>query len=192
MGRGPTGNGRSVGGLRPCTPFGGNLTGVEAAALTWFGKHAKDLTLPEAALIAGLPQSPSRLRPDRHPERARKRRGYVLKRMAVCGFISQQELEEALLHPVRIHPDGKTLTKPFSNPQWTNYLSENYPDAARLETTLDRDTQRIAEAALRGAIVRLRPRGVTNGAVVVIENESSAVRGMAGSADLFSQVDRFT
>jgi len=83
-------------------PYGGNRVGVEAASLAYFGKHASDLTLAEAALLAGLPQSPTRLRPDRNPERAKARRDHVLQRMFACGTITGEELGSALAEPVRV------------------------------------------------------------------------------------------
>lgn len=69
-------------------PFGANLVGAEAASRRYFGKRAADLALPEAALLAGLPQSPTRHRPDLHPDSALRRRAYVLDRMLATGAIS--------------------------------------------------------------------------------------------------------
>ncbi len=69
-------------------PFGGNLTGVGAASWRYFGRPCSALSLGQAALLAGLPQSPNRYRPDRHPTAAVARRDHVLARMAACGMIS--------------------------------------------------------------------------------------------------------
>ena len=69
-------------------PYGGNLRGVEAAARHYFSRSCADLSLAEAALLVGLPQSPERLRPDRHPLRARLRQRVVLRRMEKLGMIS--------------------------------------------------------------------------------------------------------
>ncbi|MEC7774810.1 MAG: transglycosylase domain-containing protein, partial [Planctomycetota bacterium] len=76
-------------------PYGGNLRGVEAAARRYLGKSAADLSLGEAALIAGLPQSPSRLRPDRYYDRALARRQLVLAAMLRQGMIDQGRFEDA-------------------------------------------------------------------------------------------------
>ena len=76
-------------------PYGGNLRGVEAAARRYLGKSAADLSLGEAALIAGLPQSPSRFRPDRHYDRALARRQLVLAAMLRQGMIDQRRFEDA-------------------------------------------------------------------------------------------------
>ena len=72
-------------------PFGGNLEGVRAASLAYFDREPADLSLAQAALLAGLPNAPSRLRPDRHPEAARRRRDVVLQRMAAGGWITPAE-----------------------------------------------------------------------------------------------------
>ncbi len=81
-------------------PYGRNVRGAEAAGLFWFAKHARDLSLGEAALLAGMPQSPSRYRPDLHPQRAADRRATVLRRMLEVGMISQQQHDIAAAEPV--------------------------------------------------------------------------------------------
>ena len=81
-------------------PFGGNLEGVRAATLAYFGKEPKRLSLGEAALLVALPQSPEARRPDRHPEAARKARDRVLARAVSAGVISQVEADRARAEPV--------------------------------------------------------------------------------------------
>ena len=81
-------------------PFGAHLVGVEAASRRYCGKSVGALSLAEAALLAGLPQAPSRLRPDRFPRRAAARRDYVLRRMFECGFINREQWRSARSEPV--------------------------------------------------------------------------------------------
>lgn len=81
-------------------PFGGNLVGAAAASWRYFGKPCSKLTLAEAATLAGLPQSPNRYRPDRHPDRAIERRNHVLNRMLACGLITPRQRAEALAEPL--------------------------------------------------------------------------------------------
>ncbi len=76
-------------------PFGGNLEGVRAASLAYFGKEPKRLTTSEAALLVALPQSPEARRPDRAPDVARAARNRVLRRVAARGVISEAEAEAA-------------------------------------------------------------------------------------------------
>jgi penicillin-binding protein 1C len=75
-------------------PFGGNLVGAGAASWRYFGRSCSQLSLGEAALLAGLPQSPNRLRPDRYPQRAMNRRNHVLDRMLALGMIDQKQHDE--------------------------------------------------------------------------------------------------
>src|SRR5262249_23663542 len=82
--------------------FGGGAYGVSAAADTFFGKDVKDLSLAEAALLAGLPQAPSRYDPLRRPHAAVGRQRYVLERMAAAGFITDDERDAALAEPLKL------------------------------------------------------------------------------------------
>ncbi len=166
-------------------PFGGNLIGIEAASQAWFGRHASDLSLSDAALLAGVVQAPSRLRPDRHPDRARDRRNHVLRRMQTCGFISEEELAVALRRPV----EATVHRMPFDAPHFTRMLRRRYPARQHLRSTIDRRIQGTAETALRAQVDALRDEGVTNGAVVVIENATNSVRALVGSCDFFSVLD---
>ena len=81
-------------------PFGGTIEGVEAASWAYLGKPASRLSQAEAALLAVLPQSPSRLRPDRHPEAARRARDKVLRRMVALGVWTQAQVDDARIEPV--------------------------------------------------------------------------------------------
>ncbi|WP_240921193.1 transglycosylase domain-containing protein, partial [Metapseudomonas otitidis] len=85
-------------------PFGGTLQGVAAASWAYLGKPPSQLTRAEAALLAVLPQAPSRLRPDRHPERATAARDKVLKRLAEYGVWPQAVVDETLQEPVLLAP----------------------------------------------------------------------------------------
>lgn len=159
-------------------PFGGNVVGIEAAARRYFGKGAAQLSLAEAALLAGLPQSPSRLRPDRHPEAARRRQAYVLERMEACGSITAQERAEALAQTLAARP-GRY---PFRAPHFCDLVGvpARPGPGSIVRTTLDPDLQRMAEGILRR---RLGGGAVGGGAVVVIEVATGSVRALVGSPD---------
>jgi penicillin-binding protein 1A len=83
--------------------FGERAYGIEVASQTYFHKHVSKLTLPEMAILAGLPQAPSRYSPVRNPLRAKERQVYVLHRMAEVGFITKEEAEEAIKQPVKVY-----------------------------------------------------------------------------------------
>lgn len=86
-------------------PYGGNIRGIETAALHYYGRPSGLLTLSESALLAGLPQSPERYRPDRHLQAARDRRDLVLQAMYDQGYIAQTEMKSAMAEPVRLYAD---------------------------------------------------------------------------------------
>jgi len=159
-------------------PFGGNIVGIEAAARRYFQKGADELCLAEAALLAGLPQSPSRLRPDRHPERAKARQGWVLERMQACGTITARQRAEALAQPIEARPG----LYPFRAPHFCDFIGVPAPPAggAVVRTTLDAGLQRLAEDSLQRC---LQGGPVDGGAVVVIEVKTGAVRALVGSPD---------
>lgn len=86
-------------------PYGGNIRGIETAARHYFGRPASLLTLAESALLAGLPQSPERYRPDRHPVAARDRRNLVLQYMFDLGYIDHESMKAALAEPIQLYDD---------------------------------------------------------------------------------------
>lgn len=163
-------------------PFGGNIVGIEAAAWRYFGKRPADLSLAEAALLAGVPQSPSRGRPDRHPSRARKRQAYVLARMRACGCITAAQEAEALAQPVAARPSPY----PFDAPHFSEWVGPGASADAKgvVRTTLDPVWQHRAGEMLRR---HLRDGPMHSGAVVMLEVRTGAVRAMVGSPDYAAQ-----
>ncbi|HKY94752.1 MAG TPA: penicillin-binding protein 1C [Kiloniellales bacterium] len=160
-------------------PFGGNLEGIRAASLSYFGKEPRVLTPAEAALLVALPQAPSLLRPDVDPAAARRARDKVLARAAEEGVISARELAEALQAPV---PERR-LAMPFLAPHLSEQLAAANPQAAEIETTLDYRLQDAVEQLTLPAALRLG-EGVTL-AVIVMDNATGAVLAHLGSADYF-------
>ena len=166
-------------------PYGGNIHGVRAAALRYFDKEPDDLTLAEAALLAGLPQAPSRLRPDRYPARAKARRDRVLQSMVRQGVIDEKAYTNAVNEPVVVgHYEFPKLA-----PHFSLYVKGRYPSEKAIRSSLDGRTQAFVEGALKETVEHLRWQGVTNGAVVVIENKTGKVRALVGSADFASVID---
>jgi penicillin-binding protein 1A len=149
--------------------LGSGAYGVAAAAQVYFDKDVQDLTLPEAALLAGLPQAPSRTSPIHHPKRARARELYVLERMEAEGYINHEERETAARIPVAIVVGQKRPTYPHA-PDYVEYvrrqLEDRYGSRApyelglRIDTALDLRMQQIAERAVRDGLKALdRRRG---------------------------------
>ena len=165
-------------------PFGGNVVGVEAAAMRYFGKRAKDLTLAEAALLAGMPQRPNQFRPDRFPDEARRRRSYVLQRMVREGMLAANEAvdaaEQAL--PVLARTGDSRMGLPPREPQFCQLVAARQPaPGACVRTTLDPQAQEQALAALREGVARCQD--VADGAVVVLDVPTGEVRALVGTLD---------
>src|SRR5687767_11973129 len=107
--------------------FGSGNYGVEAASQALYSKSIKDLALPEAALIAGLPQNPSRLSPVESPERAAQRRNHVLQRMLEEKYISQEEASQAQAEPLNLRPRKEPPSiAPYFIEEVRKYLEREY------------------------------------------------------------------
>jgi penicillin-binding protein 1C len=158
-------------------PFGGGRYGVEAACLEYLGKPAASLSLGEAALIAGLIQAPSLYDPARNPEGARRRRDYVLRRLLDSGGISRAAYAEALASPL---PPVPPAEQPKAG-HFTDYVLSLHPEEGDIETSLDWELEERIEAMVAAYVAKTRSAGLTNAAVVVLDNESSSVLAMVGS-----------
>ncbi len=156
-------------------PFGGTVEGVEAASWAYLGKPASRLSRAEAALLAVLPQAPSRLRPDRHPAAAQAARDKVLARLAAMGDWTPDQVEDARLEPVV----ARRLQPPVSAPLLAERLRQAAPGAARITSTVDGALQRALEDRLGAWAARLPPR--TSAAVLVVENDTLAARAYVGA-----------
>lgn len=163
-------------------PMGGVLEGVEAASRAYLGKPARLLSHADAALLTVLPQAPSRLRPDRQPERARPARDKVLQRMA--GTWSDADIRDALQEPVV----AQTVRDPLLAPLLAERLRKEAAGRQRIDTTLDAQAQQTVELLLTHRLGALPPR--VSMAALVVDNETLEVRAYAGSAD-FADSDRF-
>ncbi|HEV2189335.1 MAG TPA: penicillin-binding protein 1C [Stellaceae bacterium] len=164
-------------------PFGGNLEGVRAASLAYFGKEPAHLTPGEAALLVAIPRSPERLRPDRHPEAARQARDAVLRRMAAAGVISDTMLAEAAAEPV----PAERLALPLDAPHLARAMRDDSPHDAVVRTTIDPLLQHRVEALLKREAAALDPQATY--AAIVVDNRERRVIAYVGNAD-FSATGR--
>jgi len=163
-------------------PMGGVLEGVEAASRAYLGKPAKRLSHADAALLTVLPQAPSRLRPDRHPARARAARDKVLARMA--GLWSADDIRDARQEPIVV----QAVREPLLAPLFAERLRQEAKGVQRIDTTIDAQMQEAVELLLVGRLGLLPPR--VSMAALVVDNATLEVRAYAGSAD-FADTDRF-
>ena len=158
-------------------PFGGTIEGVQAASWAYLGKPAARLSHAEAALLAVLPQSPSRLRPDREPERARRARDKVLVRMATLGLWSRAEVADARIEPVV----ARALQPPLHAALLAQRLRAANPRLAQIRSTLDIDLQRTLEDRVGAYFSNLPER--TSAALLVVDNATMEARAYVGSVD---------
>lgn len=158
-------------------PFGGNLEGVRAASLAYFGKEPSRLTLGEAALLVALPQSPEVRRPDRAPDIARRARDRVLDRMLVNGFINKNEADRARAE--RVPRSRRAL------PQLAPHIAEAViaaePQRLRHRVSIDATIQNRLEELAREKISILASR--TSIAMLVVDHASGEVIARVGSVD---------
>ncbi|WP_426100321.1 peptidoglycan glycosyltransferase PbpC [Pseudomonas sp. PSPC3-3] len=158
-------------------PFGGTLQGVAAASWAYLGKSPAQLTHAEAALLAVLPQAPSRLRPDRHPQRAQEARDKVLRRLGEFQVWPASAVAEALEEPLLLAP----RLEPSLAPLLARRLNRS-DSPPLIRTTLDATLQRRLEDLLLGWRARLPE--YTSAAILVVEEDSMAVRAYLGSVDI--------
>jgi len=166
-------------------PQGNNLTGVETAALAYFGKTATQLSPSEAAVLASLAKAPGRLNPlGRHRHRLLARRDWVLERMAARGFLSRQEMQTARGEPLILSGvAGQRPGFPFRAPHFANLIlsGERAGETGAIRTTLNLSLQRQVEQILLSHAGRLRAGGATQAAAVVLDNRGPEVLALAGS-----------
>lgn len=174
--------------------FGSGAYGVEAASRRYFGKSARDVSLSEAALLAGLLKAPSRLSPARDPKAAEERAQLVLAAMRQEGKISDKEYKVALSAPATRAPSYWTGSENYV----ADTVMEELPDLIGdvrgdivIDTTVDLTLQKLAEQSIRRLIDESGKKlNVTQGVLVSIDN-SGAVRAMVGGYDYStSQFDR--
>ena len=165
-------------------PYGGMVTGIQAASQFYFGRPVSQLNRSEQLLLTGLPQGPNLYRPDRHPERALQRRDRVLGMLVRAGSITAAEAEEIKGLPLRY--------RDFTIPAWpvsedTDFLEAAaemaaLPPGAPVRTTMFPEIQRTAREMLRESCQSLQ--GVGDGSVVVIDTATGDVRALVGNAGL--------
>lgn len=156
-------------------PYGGNVRGVESASLEYFGRHAADLSLAEAALIAGLPQAPARLEPRRHSAAALARRDLILGRMLELRMIGQAAFDLATSTPLHLRRPERAIRAPHAS--WLALARR--PLGGR--TTIDLGAQAEVESLVAGH-ARTLPAG-SNLSVVVLDVERRDILAMVGSRD---------
>jgi 1A family penicillin-binding protein len=169
----------------------GNLAyGIEAASQTYFGKPATGLTLAEAALLAGLPQSPALYDPFANPEVAKARQQVVLNLMVEAGYINPAQAVAAYQEELQYAPQRAAFAAPHYVVYVRQLLEARYgpnllyqEPGIRVQTSLDPRIQAIAEEEVIKQINALQGKNATNGAVVVLNVKTGEILAMVGSKD---------
>jgi len=164
-------------------PFGGTVEGIGAASWMWLGKPPSQLTKGEAALLAVLPQAPSRLRPDRWPQRAEAARNKVLERLAHYQVWSAQDVADIKQEPVWLPPRQMPQLAPLLARRLLSLSPDN-----KITSTLDVSLQRELENLATSLKIQLPPR--TSLALLVVDHHTMKVRGYVGSVS-FTDDSRF-
>ncbi|EDZ91914.1 penicillin-binding protein 1C [Limnospira maxima CS-328] len=168
-------------------PMGGNLYGVEAAARTYFGIGASDLSLSQASVLAGLPNDPTDLNPYFNWEGLKQRQKYVLDRMVEDGYITPEKSDRAYRETLRIAPREQGIIAAPHFLFWVaSQLSKAEITSPKIQTTLDRTLQQFVETQVRHVVTALGGQNVNHGAAIVINNHTGEVLAYVGSPDYFN------
>jgi penicillin-binding protein 1A len=175
--------------------LGHGTYGIESASLGYFGKSAKELTLPEAALLAGLPKAPNTYSPFLYFERAKQRQAYVLSRMVEDNYITRAEMDKAVKARLKlrdIKPKDKVAA--YFVEHIRRYVQEKYgadvlyKEGLSIYTTLNLAAQKAARDALEKGLAELEDRekykrGLVQGALYCMDVKTGAIRAMVGGRD---------
>ena len=175
--------------------LGHGTYGIESASLGYFGKSARFLTLPEAALLAGLPKAPSTYSPFLHYDKAKQRQLYVLKRLMEDGYISEAEMKRAVETPLKLRPvKPKDKVAAYFIEHVRRYVQEKYgadvlyKEGLSIYTTLNLSAQKEARDAMEKGLAELEERekyehGLVQGALYSMDVRTGAIRAMVGGRD---------
>ncbi|MEE9912213.1 MAG: PBP1A family penicillin-binding protein [Deltaproteobacteria bacterium] len=175
--------------------LGHGTYGIESASIGYFGKSAKDLTLPEVALLAGLPKAPTTYSPFLYFDRAKQRQVYVLTRMMEEGFITREQMDKAAAEPLKLRPmKPKDKVAAYFVEHVRRYVQEKYgadvlyKEGLSIYTTLNLAAQKSARDGLIKGLTEMEERGkyekgLVQGALYCMDVKTGAIRAMVGGRD---------
>ena len=175
--------------------LGHGTYGIEAASQAYFGKSARQITLPEAAMLAGLPKAPSTYSPFINWDKARQRQAYVLDRMVEDGYIGTEEKDRAIAAPMKLRSvRPKDKIAPYFIENIRRYIQEKYgsdvlyKEGLEVYTTLNIAAQTAARDAVERGLLELEARegyekGKVQGALICMEAKTGAIKAMVGGRD---------
>ncbi len=183
--------------------YGSGAYGIEAAAHTYFGTGVGQLTIGQAALLAGMPAAPSAYSPYVSLERAKERQRHVLERMVASRFITPQQERVEIARPLKLIGDRPSGLQSFKYPYFTTYLQHviesqfgtqaTYEGGLQVYTTLDPGLQKLGQDAIDWGIARAKVEGIgaSQAALVAIRPSTGEVLSIVGGAGGFSLGNQF-
>jgi penicillin-binding protein 1A len=176
--------------------MGAGNYGMDAAARYYFGKSVRDVSLAEAAILAGLPKAPSRFAPTNDIERARARAGQVLDRLVDAGSLTEKEVIGARENPAEVLPRTREAGREYFVDWVAEEVRAKFPDMTgrvTVHTTLDAGRQTAAENAVRQALQEMgEERSVSQGALVALAGDGAVLAMVGGESYVESQFNRAT
>jgi penicillin-binding protein 1C len=169
--------------------YGNQANGIDAASRLYFDKLPSDLSLAEAAFLAGLPRSPSVLNPYRSSRHPKKRQEIILDQLLAQGSIDTHRWERAKAESLRL----VAAQKNFRAPHFCDYILQQIPsikkqNLSRIQTTCDYSLQKKIEILVRDHIKTLKKKNISNAAVIVLDNRKGEILSMVGSNDFFDDL----
>jgi 1A family penicillin-binding protein len=173
-------------------PYGGSTYGIEEAAEKYFGKHAKELSLAEAALLAGIPASPTAYSPfGTNPELAIARQHEVLSRMVKEGYITPEQAQQAMAEPLKFVENKTKIEAPHFVMYVRSLLAKQFGEemvsqgGLEVYTTLDLELQNQVQDIVANEVNDIRKFRISNGAALVTRPDDGEILAMVGSIDYF-------
>ena len=163
-------------------PFGGNIEGVKSASYIYFNRPPDKLSLAQSITLAVIPNDPNSLRLDRSNEEILVKRNHWITKFKQTEIFSSSNLKDALEEPI----ENNRYAMPILAPHFCYYVKDNFSGDI-LNTTLDLSIQQAAENILLRNVRKVFYKGITNGAVLVINNKNSSVVAYCGSADFYDE-----
>jgi len=163
-------------------PFGGNIEGVKSASYIYFNRPPDKLSLAQSIMLAVIPNDPNSLRLDRSNEKIIEKRNYWINKFNNNKVFSSVDLKDASEEPI----EKKRYAMPVLAPHFSYYIRNNFKGDI-LNTTLNLTIQHTAENLLSRHVRKVFYKGITNGAVLVIDNKNSSVAAYCGSADFYDE-----
>ncbi len=176
-------------------PYGGNIVGIGSASDRFYGKNSADLTLAEASMLAGLPSAPSIYSPFVNLKIAKERQKLTLERMLKLGFITQDQMKQALLEEVRFAPQQDFIRAPhfvdYVRGELERIYGKRYVNFGGLTvvTSLDLDEQDKVQEIITKQVEDDKRLNISNGAAVVLDARTGEIIAMVGSKDYFDSTN---